>query len=474
MLLAIQKLFMNTPHSALAATRITLALQSNGAMSARELAQSIGISQATLSRRIRDLGPLIERVGNSVSTQYVQRRTIRGLGSQWPIYRIDEHGRASQWGELRSFYGGFRFVPNGPAPRWLTGEWANGIFSGLPFFLQDIRPQGYLGRAVARDVSSPLDVGTDPRNWRDDELLVYLLTMGSNQPGDLVIGDHALAAALRDSAYPGSHAIPDGERANIYPGFAATAQRGSVIGSSTGGEQPKFLATVRRADGLLQSVIVKFSAAEASPVSQRWVDLLFCEHLAARILARHQISSASTQILDAGGRRFLEVERFDRVAVVGRRGMLTMGAVDDALLEEGSSDTSWTNAARLFQAAGLLDRAQARELCWRWCFGDLIGNTDMHRSNTSLWFNDALQFSLTPSYDMLPMQFAPGAQGDLSERAFLPSPPLPPILDVWREAASAASEFWSQVIAADAISPAFRSIAQNSAEVVSGLNARFS
>ena len=454
-------------------TRLALALQANGAMAARALAQTLSISQATLSRRIARLGPAIERIGASVSTRYAVRRSLRHLGDHWPVYRIDERGQPARWGELRALHGAFRFMPAGPAPAWLAGEFAQGIFSGLPFFLQDVRPQGYLGRAVGREIAHALDVGADPRDWRDDDLLVYLLSEGSELPGNLVVGDRALEEALRDAGQIPAEALPEADRPGHYPAFAAASQRGEVAGSSAGGEQPKFLATIRRSDQSLHSVLVKFSAAEASPVSQRWADLLLCEHLAAQTLARHGIPSAATQIIDAGGRRFLEVERFDRIAAVGRRGMVALGTVEDALLERSSPDLRWTVAADLLAAAGLLDQAQARELRWRWCFGDLIGNTDMHRSNTSLWFGDTLPFSLTPSYDMLPMQFAPGSQGDLSERVLAPRPPLPGLIDVWREAARAATDYWAVVLADERLSPAFQVIARQAAAVVAERVGRF-
>jgi hypothetical protein len=255
--------------------------------------------------------------------------------------------------------------------------------------------------------------------------------------------------------------------------LADAAQRGEAVGSSAGGEQPKFLAGVRRADDSIVSVLVKFSAADSSVARDRWADLLLCEHLAAELLRRHGISAARTQILEGGGRRFLEVERFDRIDAAGRRGVLTIGATDDAFVDESSSDLAWPTAAAQLNRAGVIDTTAARELRWRWCFGDLIGNADMHRSNTSLWFADAFPFGLTPSYDMLPMQFAPGAQGEISERTFTPRAPVPALRDVWMEAAGVAEEFWAQVAAEKRISPAFRTIARNAATVVRKLTARF-
>lgn len=464
---------MKTPAITPQAARLTLALQANGLMTAGALAEYLRVSQPTLSRLITALGPAVERTGAARATRYALRRNVRNLGSEWPLYRIGDSGHATSWGTLRALHGGFRFVPAGAPPIWLSGDYAHGVFSGLPFFLQDIRPEGYHGRAIAREVSSHLNVPPDPRLWTDDDLLAYLLAEGYDLPGNLILGDRALEHALRRAGAVVGEAVPEEECGAVYPLRAAAAQRGDAAGSSAGGEQPKFLGTVRRPDGTLVSVLVKFSAAEPSPVRDRWADLLRCEHLAAETLHSHGIPAARTRILEGGGRRFLEVERFDRFAGTGRRGLLTLGAVADALLDESSPDTAWTTAATQLNAAEIIDAAQARELRWRWCFGDLIGNTDMHRSNTSLWFGDTFPFSLTPSYDMLPMQFAPGAQGELSERDFSPRPPLPAIDEVWHGAASAAAGFWSAVIADPHITPGFRVLAQNAAAVVGGLIARF-
>lgn len=464
---------METPPTTSLAVRISLALQANGPMASGALASAVAISQATLSRSIALLGPTIERIGAARSTRYALRRNIRNLGSQWPIYRIDLQGRATRWGDLRALHGGFRFAPSASAPGWLSKDYPSGVFSGLPFFLQDVRPQGYIGRAIARDASPDLGVPVDPRDWSDDDLVAYFLSDGHDLPGDLVFGDRALERALRQAGVEDSAIIPDAGRPAAYAARADAAQRGEVIGSSAGGEQPKFLATVRRPGSDPVSVIVKFSAAEASPVRQRWSDLLLCEHMAARVLARHGVPSAATQVLDGERRRFLEVERFDRNHAVGRRGMLTLGAIEDALVDQSFPDWNWAAAAAILESAGVMDAPEVRQLRWRWCFGDLIANSDMHRSNTSLWFGDSLPFGLTPSYDMLPMLFAPGAQGDLGPRTFSPRPPLPAVASVWPEAAHAAVEFWNQISGDERVSRDFRTIAQGASSEVNRLIARF-
>lgn len=463
---------MNTSEKDSAA--LTLLLQSQGPLPGRVLAERLELSQPTLSRRIAELGNAVERIGVTRGARYALRRSVRNIGDRWPLHRIDKDGRAQRIAELRSLHGGFRLVYQDAAPRWLEAEYANGLFSGLPFFLQDVRPQGYLGRAIAKTAARVLGVPTDPRLWQDDDLLTYLLTEGDDLPGDLVLGDAALERWLRRHDTLANTAIPEDDPSEGYLLLAEAAQRGEIAGSSAAGEQPKFLTTTYGKQGSFRSVLVKFSSADASPASERWADLLVCEHLSAEVLRGRKIPSASTRLFDAGGRRFLEVERFDREGTLGRRGLLSLGALADALLDETPRDTSdWVELATLLQREGWLNAASAERLRWLSCFGNLIANTDMHRGNASVLRDDADPFSLAPSYDMLPMLFAPGAQGELVERSFAPRPPLPSVASVWPDAARCALEFWERVLADPRVSAGFRTLANQARGAVRSLVERF-
>ncbi len=440
-------------------------------MASRALIQELGVSPPTLSRLVTRLGPsVVERIGATRATRYALRRAVRNWGNQWPVYRIDGAGRPRVWGELRALHGGFRLVlPAGPA--WMKHEYIDGMFSGLPFFLQDVRPQGYIGRAIAREAASRLGTPVDVRQWSDDDALAYFLNEGHDLPGNFVIGDRAMERAMRAVENITGTAIQDRDRERIYPERADAAQRGELVGSSAGGEQPKFLDAVRRGSGEIRSVIVKFSSADHSSVSERWADLLLCEHLAAQTLRAQGIPSATTAVIDADGRRFLEVERFDRNSSGGRRGLITLGALGDAFLEQTPDD--WAMASVMLENGRWMPVAEARMLRWIWCFGDMIANSDMHRANASTWFGDELPFGLTPSYDMLPMLYAPGTQGDLGEREFAPRPPFAVVADVWADAAGAAVSFWERVTAETRISEAFRAIAERNRNIVRRQLTRF-
>ncbi len=438
-------------------------------MASRAITDELGISHATLTRIVAKLGLSIERIGAARSSRYAMRRPVRNFGSEWPVYRISDSGRPQTWGTLRTLHNGFRFLPAESAPMWVERLTADGLFQGLPFFLQDLPPQGYLGRAIGREIAPRLGVPPDIRLWSDDDVLAYFLTDGYDLPGDLIVGDHAMERAVR--AAENLTPVADSDRDRVYPERAVAAQRGEIAGSSAGGEQPKFLAAGRREGEAIRSVLVKFSAADPSPVSVRWADLLACEHLAAEMIRDRHIACARTEVIDAGDRRFLEVDRFDRVGAAGRRGVLSLGAVEDAFLDRSSAN--WIAAAALLEQAHLINHDDARALRWICCLGELIGNTDMHRANVSFWFTDALPFRLAPFYDILPMLYAPGAQGDLSERTFAPRPPVASVTNLWSDAAAVALEFWGRVSTDKRVATPFREIARDNHAVVSRMLRQF-
>jgi serine/threonine protein kinase HipA of HipAB toxin-antitoxin module len=233
-------------------------------------------------------------------------------------------------------------------------------------------------------------------------------------------------------------------------------------GSSAGGEQPKFVTC---SEG--RHVLVKFSGADPSVASQRWSDLLICESLALRTVQAAGIPAATAHTLLIGGRRFLEVERFDRVGLRGRRALLSLGAIDDEYF--GHRDT-WTKAAQRLLAARNIDAEDARRIRWLDVFGQLIGNTDRHFGNISFFAEDNGRFRLAPAYDMLPMAFAP-VGADVIERPFEPAPPTADTLEVWADAARHALGYWSQLAQSAELSAGFRERSLRCHEAVARLAA---
>ena len=74
---------------------------------------------------------------------------------------------------------------------------------------------------------------------------------------------------------------------------------GEVVGSSAGGEQPKFCAFV---DG--KHRLVKFTEPVTNANSERWADLLLAEHLALTTLADAGIAATHSEIVQLEQRTF--------------------------------------------------------------------------------------------------------------------------------------------------------------------------
>jgi HipA-like C-terminal domain len=448
-------------------TRENLAplIRARGPVSATELAVALRVNRTTIARTLPDFGDELVTLGATRSTRYLLRRGIRNIGSRWPVYRIGEDGRAREWAVLEALHErSWRIHWAGAAPEW-AGIFMeeNGLWSGFPFFLGDARPQGFLGRAIASRISRLLLLPDDPRQWSDDDILIYLQAAGEDLPGNVVVGDDCLSRALARSAdLPTGNAVDANERAEFYAAQAVEITQ-SLPGSSAGGEQPKFLATLRRENGDYSPVLVKFSAPMEQETGRRWADLLVCEFHAHEVLAEAGLSNHGARLLDAGGRRFLEIPRFDRRGASGRIGVVSLEALSAA---SAGLVRDWNAAAVELQRRGLIDDTAVATIRRLHAFGELIGNIDMHFGNLAFFLGETLPLQVTPSYDMLPMLWAPGNLGEIVARRFSPAPPLPAMTDAWREAAVMAEDFWSRVVRDERLTPGFATMAGGALEVV--------
>lgn len=430
-------------------------LRSKGPLTAAAMRQALAVSQPTVSRLLALMDTRIVRIGRARASRYALAREIARAGQRWPLHRIGLDGQPQTLGELRALHGGgFHFTPARPLPALLHGDFGDGLFPGLPWFLDDQRPQGFLGRAFARRVAADIGVADDLARWNADDIVLALLRHGEDEPGDLVLGDSALQHALQAELSP--QAIGARDRVSLYPALADAALAGEDVGSSAGGEQPKFTALLRMDDGC-RAVIVKFSERAGTPAAQRWADLLRCEHLASEVLRAHGIAAADSELLEADGRSFLQSTRFDRTPAMGRRGLISLAALDAAYYGHGRIDW-WVFAAQL-RRDGWLSADDAHTLALRGWFGALIGNSDMHLGNASLLLADTRPLALAPSYDMLPMALRPASSGEVVAREIPVLAPLPAQLADWRMAAEMAADFWRRVGGDAAISDGFRSIA---------------
>lgn len=411
-----------------------------GPLSARQLIESLDVSQPTVSRALTELGDEVVRIGVAQSIQYTLRDTLRGL-PDIPVHRVDAEGRIRQLGTL------VPVRPEGFVMRQVDGATLHS--DGLPWWLFDMRPQGYLGRAYAARHGVELGLPDRLTEWTDTHVLRALLAHGHDVVGNLLLGDSArdrfLAAAVADP-------ITEEQKAGSYARLALEAARGETAGSSAGGEQPKFTAYAVTIDGP-RHVIVKFSEREQGPVSERWRDLLLAEHLALGTLREADIPAARTRIVDHGDQRFLEVERFDRIGNLGRRALFSLAALDAEFVGAGAS--GWTVIARQLANDGQIGPAAADGANLLWAFGSLIGNSDMHGGNLSFVAEQGPPCSIAPAYDMSPMAFAPRSGGGIPDILVEATIHASVSNETWRRAEQLARAFLARAMAATGFSRRF-------------------
>jgi hypothetical protein len=421
-----------------------------GVATSSELQREFGVSQPTLSRALPALGDKIVRIGKGRSTRYGLRRELPQIGSSWPIFSVSTTGSATLLGRLNAL---------ARDQYWFDAVAAkhSDVSDGLPYFIQDLWPQGFIGRTVPRrfpEFALPERI-TD---WNDAHALTYLCQRGEDCIGNLIVGDESLQRFLRQF-HPARTLLNPNQRQREYPKLAAAAIAGTAPGSSAAGEHPKFTTSLR-SGRRIRHVLVKFSPGGADAVSQRWADLLISEHLAIQALRRAELTSASTELLVIDGRILLEADRFDRTGVRGRIGIVSLAAVSDHYL--GRRD-NWISAAGSLARIGQIstrDEDVVRRLA---TFGRLIGNTDMHFGNLSLFFSLGAPLSLAPVYDMLPMLYAPLAGEELPERAFEQPLPSADTLHIWDEMADLAAQYWNDVASHELVSKEFSETARANA-----------
>jgi len=443
-----------------------------GALTAKELGDALNASQPTVSRLISRMGRQVLRLGRGRSTRYAMlREIVPHGGTSWPLYVLDSQGKPERVGVLHALQNRqWALEQDTPWKSLRGGEFPLGLYPDLPWFLDDLRPQGFLGRAFARAHGRELGFGIDPRLWNADAVLSSLLRYGQNLAGAFVIGEPMLTV-VQEQRLISPQCIPVEHCKEAYPRLAAEMLAGEWPGSSAAGEQPKFTACIRTGDHAVQHVIVKFSGRGGRPEDRRWADLLAAEHLAAVLLGEKGIPASETRLLEADGRTFLEARRFDREGAYGRRGLVSLAAVDAAFF--GEPHTPWTAAATRLCAGGWLSPEDAERLAVLWWFGALIGNTDMHYGNVSLILDRTRPLGLAPAYDMLPMLYRPDTEGALPVRPFTPPPPLPETMSAWSVAVELAMVYWSRVAGARNISGSFRKIAGQNGEILARYRKQF-
>ncbi len=429
---------------------------------------SIG-SQASFSRLISRAGSNVVAIGRARARRYALSKEIDGVGRICPLFRVDFTGKLTEIARLLPLEPRGNYLQAAQdLPRWLRGHDGDGVFEGQPHFLDELRPQGFLGASFARR-NPALQLPGDPGNWSADDCVTALARAGDDGIGDLVLGEEsARRLYARWAGEPRVVLLRD--RAEVYPALAEETIAGVTPGPSAGGRQPKFGTFVGTASAAAH-LLVKFSPAADSEAATRWRDLLLSEHHALQTLRRHQVPAVTTEILEAGPRVYLQTGRFDRVGLRGRRAVVTLAAMNAEYLGLSPSRGRWVDAVQRLRDARWLFAATLEQVRHVQAFGEFIANSDMHLGNLSLLPADDGTLALAPVYDMLPMAYAPVGE-ELPEHDYHAPVPQPGHEALWFEAGGQAIEFWHAVAQDTRVSTPFRELANGNASAIGNTLAR--
>jgi hypothetical protein len=257
-----------------------------------------GLSQSGVSRQLRDMGDAIVSFRRGRTVHYMMTRSAFGADDKLPLYGVDRHGNDVAVARMRPLaHGGFFVEPATGMPEVLLGENRIGLYDDLPYFLDDLRPPGFLGRQIAREMAalSP-DFPADPRNWNTHHVGQYLLSNGDDLPGNFKLGQPLHLRVRRR---------PTPVTVEAYPSLADDVISGVIPDSSAGGEQPKFTAYNHERG----HVIVKFSPVGDEAAAWRARDILITESHAANVLHAFGLPAANTPV----GNRRTAVPRVEAV-----------------------------------------------------------------------------------------------------------------------------------------------------------------
>jgi len=416
---------------------------------AKQLMQALQISPQSLYRLLNASHQKILKIGKARAMRYAHKRPIRNLGQEWPVYRVNEQADVHLAGQLVAIYP-HHFV-------WRDAlTVSDTIYDSLPWFLWDVRPQGFMGRAFNQehqDLSLPVRL----EDWSDDDVMAALLRDSSVLASHWLIGEASHIDFDHERQWVLS--LISGDRASLrttYLFHVNSTIKQEAPTSTAAGMQPKFGLLIKEKNQVVE-LLIKFSPPINTANGQRWSDLLISEHIALQTLKSYGVATAESDIVQTGGRTFLEVVRFDRASCLGRRGMVSLEAVSNEFI---GHKKDWDEQASSLLALKKISQHDYQTIIQVFAFGRLIANEDMHNGNVSFFLANDFSLSLAPVYDMLPMRFAPTTHGEVVERAIKIAQPTPLTQVIWPMAWRWAKTYWQKVSNDVRISESFRAIAQ--------------
>ena len=397
-------------------------------LTAAQLATASGKSQPSISLALGKLGNRVHRMGAARKTRYALKKDVLGLPAQHQLIwsGAESINMPMRWGQITYLHGDWLHVRNEQHEWLMQGK--------LPWFLLPLRPQGFLGRALAR--ANPSLPG-DPEQWSLAQILSSAIAQVRDPSGafSFVHSDAGIWNAAGTTEDIGAY----------YDSLAEQIGAGLPVGSSAAGEQPKFLVRSNK----VGDCIVKFTPPRGTPFGERWHALLCLEKLALDTLQAHGIASARSELIQTTKRSYLQSARFDR-GVQGAQHVVAIAAIHDEFV--GGSWQNWLASSEALAQKGLITQQELQDVARIFAFGHYIGNTDMHSGNLSFFVDDVItpKIRLAPVYDMLPMMWKPDIhQGSLSD-----SPVRKPFMVAGFEqektqARQWAIEFWEQAALLD-------------------------
>ncbi len=426
---------------------------SAGALSSKALQDRLSLSQTALSRVVQRNRKTLMIAGAARSTRYALREPLSSLGSELPVFEVDPKGNVRPYADIHTLVA----RQYGWQPKGQTAE----VLDYLPYMIQSVRPEGFMGRAFAYRYAHELSLPEKIADWSDRQALVALAQRGEDFGGNLIVGTESVQRYLAQSrlAPPDMIALP--QRSASFADLAEKAISGDTPGSSAGGEQPKFTALLNSPEGP-ERILVKF-ATRTTDEGRRWSDLLVCEHIANETLCASGVLTAQTEILQTEEWTFLQSSRFDRVGLWGRLPVYSLMSVTSDLT---GYCADWIDAAEQLQDEQVFSPAEVETVRSLSDFGSLIGNTDKHLGNLSL-MPDETGFILAPVYDMTPMYYRPKPGGVLPQNTLTPG--TLSLKTSHENITPVALQFWEAARSDVRITDQFRSVCQKNIMALNSL-----